>query len=117
MSDLCDIIARQIDELEKKLQSVFRHERHELILPSQWIYAGGILSWHVGLIEEVLEPDLDIEITSVAIIVRARSARDHSKILLGVLPVPEQFDYCNPDICFKLDSLEIRLSRIENNSD
>ena len=111
-----DALAREIEELEKRLRSISREAPADVELPTRWSYDGGVLRWHVLLVEEVLEPDVDVEITSVAIIVRARAARKPSRILLGVLPVPGTFDLCQPEIRFETNSLEIRLRRMEGDS-
>ena len=116
MTSTFDAIARQIEEIEKQLGNLFRDAQAEDVLPVRWSFCAGVLCWHVQLVEEVLEPDIDIEITSVALIVRARSAREPSKVLLGVLPVPGIFDHHHPEIQFKSDFLEIRLQWIAANS-
>ncbi len=111
-----DALAREIEELEQRLRSIFREAPADVELPARWSYDGGVLRWHVLLVEEVLEPDVDVEITSVAIIVRARAARKPSRILLGVMPVPETFDLRQPEIRFESNSIEIWLRRIEGDS-
>ena len=78
--------------------------------------AGGYLRWHVQFIEEVLEPDLDIEITSNALIVRALSARETVRVLLAVLPIPGAFDVQNPEIRYGSTSLDISLKWVKGDS-
>lgn len=116
MTDTFDAIARQIEEIEKELSNLIRDARADDVLPVRWSFCAGILCWHVQLIEEVLEPDIDIEITPVALVIRARSAREPSKVFLGVLPVPGIFDHRHPEIQLKSDFLEIRLQWIGGDS-
>ena len=116
MTNAFGTISRQIEEIENKLSNLFRDAQADEILPVRWSFCAGVLCWHVQLVEEVLEPDIDIEITSVALIIRARSAREPSKVLLGVLPVPGVFNRHHPEIQFKSDFLEIRLQWIGDNS-
>jgi len=79
MTDTFSAIARQIEEIEKQLGNLLRDAQADDVLPVRWSFCAGVLCWHVQLVEEVLEPDIDIEITSVALIIRARSAREPSK--------------------------------------
>jgi hypothetical protein len=116
MTNAFDTIARQIEEIENKLSNLFRDAQADEVLPVRWSFCAGVLCWHVQLVEEVLEQDIDIEITSVALIIRARSALEPSKVLLGVLPVPGIFNHHHPEIQFKSDFLEIRLQWIGDNS-
>ena len=112
MTNTFGALARQIEEIEKRLSNLFRDAQPDEVLPVRWSFCAGVLCWHVQLVEEVLEPDIDVEITPVALIIRARPAREPSKVLLGVLPVPGIFNRHNPEIQFKSDFLEIRLQWI-----
>ena len=116
MTNAFGAIARQIEEIENKLGNLFRDAQVDEVLPVRWSFCAGTLCWHVQLVEEVLEQDIDIEITSVALIIRARPAREPSKVLLGVLPVPGSFNQYHPEIQIKSDFLEIRLQWIGDNS-
>jgi hypothetical protein len=111
MKGTFDIIAREIDEIERKWRAVMREASDDVMLPVRWSYFGAALRWHVLLGNDVFESDVDVEVTSTVLIVRARSAREESKILLGLLPVPSIFDVCEPEIHFEAGALEIILRR------
>ena len=107
MKDMFEIIASEIDEIERKFRAGLREASADLMLPARWNYCGGVLRWHVLLGADIVESDVDIEITSAALIVRARSGPEGSNILLGLLPVPATFDVCAPEISFESDTIEI----------
>jgi len=107
MKHVFESIAREIEEIERKWRAVLREASGEVMLPARWSYCGGILRWHVLLGGDIVESDVDVEITSAALIVRARSGPEESNVLLGLLPVPATFDVCAPEISFESDTIEI----------
>jgi hypothetical protein len=109
MKNIFESIAREIEEIDRKWRAVIGEALANVVLPARWSYFGGALRWHVPIGEEVLETDVDIEITSVMLIVRARSARDESKVFIGLLPVPGSFDVSNPEFQFESNTLEVVL--------
>lgn len=111
MKDMFDIIAREIEEIDRKWRAVLRVVSAEATLPARWSYAGGALRWHVLIGEDVVESDVDIEITSAALIVRAPSVAEESKMLVGLLPVPSNFEAREPEVRFEADTIEIVLYR------
>lgn len=106
-----EIIACEIDEIDRNWRAVLCEAQPEGVLPARWSYYGGALRWHVLIDEDVLESDVDIEITSAAIIVRARATGEEPKVHLGLLPVPTGFNACEPEIRFESNTLEIVLCR------
>jgi len=116
MMNQFEYIAQEITRLERRLYGYSRETPEASVLPSQWTLADGCLRWHVQFIEEVLEPDLDIEITSNALIVRALPARETVKVLLAILPIPGTFDVQNPEIRYGSTSLEISLKWVKGES-
>jgi hypothetical protein len=109
MDDLFEIIAREIDEIDRNWRTVLRELSAEATLPARWSYFSGALRWHVTLGEDILESDVDIEVTSTVLIVRARSTHDEPRLLLGLLPVPPRFVVREPDIHIESHTLEILL--------
>jgi hypothetical protein len=107
MKDILDNIAGAIEEIERKWRAVLREPPADAMLPVRWSYTGDELRWHVLIGDDVLESDVDIEITSTVIIVRARSAREETKVLLGLLPVPGSFEVCDPEIYIRSHAIEI----------
>ena len=116
MMNQFEYIAQEITKLERRLYGYSKETPEASVLPSRWTLAGGSLRWHVQFIEEVLEPDLDIEITSNALIVRAVSARETVRVLLAILPIPGTFDVQNPEIHYESTSLEISLKWVKGDS-
>jgi hypothetical protein len=116
MMNQFEYIAREITRLERRLHGYGEETPEGSLLPSRWTLAGSSLCWHVQFIEEVLEPDLDIEITSNALIVRAVSGRETVKVRLAILPIPGIFDVQNPEIRFESTSLEISLKWVKGDS-
>jgi len=109
-------IALEITRLERRLYGYSKETPEANLLPARWFLAGEFLRWHVQFIEEVLEPDLDVEITSDALIVRARSTVETTRLLLAILPIPRTFDVQNPEIRYESDTLEISLKLVKGES-
>lgn len=109
-------IAQEIARLERRLYGYSKETPEAGVLPSRWTLAGGCLCWHVQFMEEVLEPDLDIEITSDALIVRALPAKETVSVLLAILPIPGTFDVQNPEVRYESTSLEISLKWMKGES-
>jgi len=108
-----DHLAREISELARRLRGYGEDVRVESVLPSRWTLSGDSLLWHVRLTEELLEPDLDIEIVTNALIVRARPSSGPRTILVSILPVPRMFDVHDPEIRYRSTSLEITLKPVK----
>ena len=79
--------------------------------PTRWSYHDRSLYWHVVFGREVLEPDIDVELTSRALIVRGRPLRRSSRVIEAILPVPQFFDCERPKILYRAGYLEITLPR------
>ena len=75
-----------------------------------WTLLGDVLHWHVAL-EDAVEPEVDVEIAPPLLIVRAHLGEGQREFLLGVLPVPTDFDVSQPVIRYETGHLEIRLVR------
>ena len=116
MMNQFEYIEQEITRLERRLHGYRKETPEASVLPSRWTLAGGYLRWHVQFIEEVLEPDLDIEITSDALIVRALSERETVRVLLAILPIPGTFDVQNPEIRYGSNSLEVSLKWVRGES-
>lgn len=55
-----------------------------------------------------------MEITAEVLVVRARPQSDEHLTLLGLLPVPPNFDIRNPRIRYEGGFLEIRIRLLDN---
>ena len=110
VDDLLRRVEDEIERLRRRHAEAFRrtHEAREAI--ARWTLAEGVLRWHVSL-EEVLEPDVDVEIEREMLIVRALSQQTGRKLFLALLPVPSEFDIAHPQIRFEKGYLEVRIVR------
>ncbi len=73
-----------------------------------WSLCGRVLRYHLVL-EDVVEPDLDLEVTRDVLVVRGRPQHHRERLYLGVLPVPPSFDPYRPLIRFEAGYLEVTL--------
>jgi hypothetical protein len=109
-----DFIARveaEIEQLQRRYASYLREIPGTRALEAHWTASSRTLRWHVVL-EDVLEPDIDVEILPEALVVRA-CVETPEETLLGVLPVPPEFDARHPDVRYEIDHLEILLVRVQ----
>ena len=110
-----DFIARveaEIEQLRRRYASYLREIPGARALEAHWTASSRTLRWHVVLEEDVLEPDIDVEILPEALVVRAW-VETPEETLLGVLPVPPEFDARHPDVRYEVDHLEILLVRVQ----
>ena len=98
----------EIRAIEKRFRSLLREWAEARPLAARWTFSGRALRWHVAL-EDVLEPDVDIEVAPPVYVVRARGRSDTRYV--SVLPVPSQFDAGRPRIRAERDYLEIVVQR------
>jgi len=110
--DLVSWLETEIDRLRRRHACFLREwaEAHEL--QALWTLSGNVLRWHV-ILEDVVEPDIDVEIVAEALIVRARPLSEHGGLLVSLLPVPSGFDLTRPQIRCEEGFLEIQVLRIE----
>jgi hypothetical protein len=78
---------------------------------ARWAAEATGLCWFVPL-EDVVESDIDVEITSEVLIVRAERTWPEPAVLVGILPVPRGFDPEHAVIRFTEETLEVRVRRI-----
>ena len=102
----------EIERLRRRYASFLREIPGTRALDAHWTASFRALRWHVVLEGEVLEPDIDVEILPEALVVRAR-VDTPEEMLLGVLPVPPEFDARHPEVRYEVDHLEILLVRVE----
>ena len=108
---LFDTLEREIAHLRRRHEAILRELPATRELPARWTYGRHALCWIVPLDaeDEILEPDIDVEITSEVLVVRARPQSDERLTLLGLLPVPSSFDIMHPAIRYEEGFLEIRV--------
>jgi hypothetical protein len=111
-----DTLEREIERLRRRHAVLLRELPATRELQARWSFGRRALCWVVPLADEdeVLEPDIDVEITSEVLVVRARPQSDEHLTLLGLLPVPPSFDIRNPRIRYIEGFLEIRVRLLGN---
>jgi hypothetical protein len=110
--DLFSWLEAEIDRLRQRHAGLLRERAEAQELQAMWTLRGDVLRWHVVL-DDVAEPDIDVEIVSEAFIVRARPLSRREGLLVGLLPVPAGFDLMRPEIRCEEGFLEIQVLRIE----
>ncbi len=107
--EFVDTLEQEIERLRRRHAVLLREIPATRELRARWTFGRGALCWIVPLDDEdeVLETDIDVEITSEVFVVRARSQSDEHLTLLGLLPVPPTFDIRNPRIRYEEGFLEI----------
>lgn len=101
---------REIEQLRRELAGLLREPEVERELPAHWVVHEQQLDWHVFIAEEILEPDIDVEILPGGLVVRARLPRQE-RLLVGVLPVPSGYDVQHPLVRYQIGSLHVRVLR------
>ena len=104
-------VESEIDRLRRRYGAVVRESPDTLEVVARWAAEAAGLCWFVPL-EDVVEPDIDVEITREVLIVRAQRTWPDPAVLLGILPVPRGFDPEHPVIRFAEETLEVRIRRV-----
>jgi len=105
-----DRIAVEIDRLEHQWNSLLRERHGSRRLPARWTFSRRALRWHVVL-EDVLEPDIDVELLPDVLVVRARPQGHENLLLMGLLPIPPEFEAERARIRVARDYLEVVVLR------
>jgi len=94
--------------LRAEMEQLFLRHRHLLAeahsVPCTWVLEERGLCWHVVL-DDALEPDIDIEQLHDALIIRARVGNEVREALILV---PGRFRESTPRCAFRSQLLEIR---------
>lgn len=109
--DEIEKIEREIMRLRRRHAAVLREARDVREVVVRWAAEAAGLCWFVPL-EDVVEPDIDVEITREVLVVRANRSWPEPAVLVGVLPVPNGYDAEHPVIRFSEETLEIRIRRV-----
>ncbi len=110
-SELLARLEHEIEMLRARHAAFIREFPAARELPARWTLARETLCWLVpfDVEDEVLEPDIDVEISQECLIVRAHPQSDERLLLLSLLPVPSSFDIEHPLIRYEEGFLEVRL--------
>jgi hypothetical protein len=106
-----DEIEREITRLRRRYATLMRERRDAREVIARWAAQPTGLCWFVPL-EDVVESDIDVEITSEVLVVRANRTWPEPAVLVGILPVPHGFDPEHPVIRFTEETLEVRIRRV-----
>jgi len=108
--ELLEEIEREITRLRRRYAALVRERPDAREVTALWAAETTDLCWFVPL-EDVVESDIDVEITSEVLIVRANRTWPEPSVLVGILPVPHGFDPADPVIRFTEETLEVRIRR------
>jgi hypothetical protein len=109
--DLIEETEREIARLRRRYAAFMRERPDALEVAVRWAAEAAGLCWFVPL-EDVVESDIDVEITSEVLIVRADRTWPEPAVLVGILPVPHGFDPEHAAIRFTEETLEVRIRRV-----
>jgi hypothetical protein len=109
-SEVIEEIEREITRLRRRYEAFMREVPDAREVVARWAAEAAGLCWFVPL-DDVIEADIDVEITSEVLIVRASRTWPEPAFLVGILPVPRGFDSEHPVIRFAEETLEIRIRR------
>ena len=101
-------IEREIERLRRRYATLMREAPDTREVIARWAAEAAGLCWFVPL-EDVVESDIDVEITSEVLIVRANRTWPEPAVLVSILPVPHGFDTGHPVIRFAEETLEVRI--------
>ena len=106
MASTKETLEREIARLRRRYHHLLGEAVESLEAPCLWDVTAEALCWKVFL-DEVLEPDVDVEFLAEAIVVRGETAARRLKQAL--LPVPTPFNPRRARIRFVAGVLEIRV--------
>jgi hypothetical protein len=109
--EVIEEIEREIARLRLRYAALLREAPDTREATARWAAESAGLCWFVPL-EDVIEADIDVEITSEVLIVRADRTWPEPATLVGILPVPDGFDPDHPTIRFTEETLEVRIRRV-----
>lgn len=104
-------IEKEITRLHRRYAALIRERPDAREVVARWTAETTGLCWSVPL-EDVVESDIDVEITREVLIVRASRTWPDTVVLVGLLPVPHVFDPEQPIIRFSKETLEVRIRRV-----
>jgi hypothetical protein len=103
-------IEQEIEQLRRRHAAVLRDLPDAQEVSARWAAEVTGLCWFVPL-EDVVEADIDVEITSEVLIVRAQRSSPEPVVLVGLLLVPHGYDPEPAVIRFTGETLEVRIQR------
>ena len=111
--ELVEEIEREIVRLRRRYAAAAREWPGAQEAITRWVAEVAGLCWFVPL-EDVVESDIDVEILSEVVIVRANRTWPEPAVLVGILPVPHGFDSGRVVIRFTEQTLEVHVRRVHH---
>lgn len=109
--EVLEDLEREITQLRRRYAALTRERPEAREVITRWTVEVAGLCWFVPL-EDVVESDIDVEITSEVLIVRADRSWPEPAMLVCLLPVPSGFDPEHTVIRFTEQTLEVRIRRL-----
>jgi hypothetical protein len=109
--EVLEEIEREIERLRRRHAALMRERPDQREVIARWATEASALCWFLPL-EDVVESDIDVEITREVLVVRARRTWPEPTVLVGVLPVPHGFDPEHAAIRFTEETLVVRIRRV-----
>lgn len=97
-------LAVSIEQVRRRYRWILEETR--VHAPASWSLTRDVLSWHVVL-DDILEPDIDVELLDDALVVRAGHP---AHTLLSLLVVPAPFDVRQANMRFAAGVLIVELT-------
>ncbi len=104
-------IESEIARLRRRYATFLRETPDAQEVAVRWAAEATGLCWFVPL-EDVVEADIDVEITSEVFVIRANRVWPEPALLVAILPVPRGFDPEPAVIRFTEETLEVRVRRV-----
>jgi hypothetical protein len=104
-------IEGEITRLRRRHAALLRETPGAQEVVARWTAEAAGLCWFVPL-EDVVESDIDVEVTTEVLIVRANRICPEPALLVVILPVPSGFDPEHAVIRFTEETLEVRVRRV-----
>ena len=110
-SEVIGEIESEIARLHLRYAALLREVPDAREVIARWAAEAAGLCWFVPL-EDVVESDIDVEIMTEALIVRANRTWPEPAVLVVILPVPHGFDPEHAAIRFTEETLEVRIRQV-----
>ena len=106
--EVLDELASEIERLRRRFAPTVRELPDALVVSASWAAEVNGLCWFLPL-ADVVEADIDVEILREVMIVRACRTCPEPAMLVGILPVPYDFDPSHVLIHFTEEMLMVRI--------
>ena len=109
--EMIEEIEGEIARLRRRYATLLREVPDAQEVAARWAAEVSGLCWFVPL-EDVVESDIDVEITSEVLVVRANRTWPEPALLVAILPVPGGLDPEHAVLRFSEETLEVRIHHV-----